>query len=133
MANGKPGRPPKPRSAGEATDQVDRYLDSNLPEYIRRLSDLARQGDRQALIYLVDRRLGKPVERREDSSDKFVKAIERLARKARLVPRADPDSTALPAGHPWDDPDGAVADGAAETEWQVLEPGADADLPGEGT
>lgn len=54
---GKAGRPPKISTmVSRALLQVDR----NLPAIFNSLIQLAIDGDREAQIYLIDRRLGKP-------------------------------------------------------------------------
>ena len=51
------GRPKKPqRLVREALDRVDQ----NLPELFESLIKKALEGDREAAMYLIDRRLGKP-------------------------------------------------------------------------
>jgi len=51
--------------------RVMRRLEENLPSYIDRMEELSRHEDQrtafQATQYLIDRRMGKPTERVEDS------------------------------------------------------------------
>ncbi len=42
-----------------------KLLDAQLPGLISKLNELAEHGDREALIYLIDRRMGKPRQQTE--------------------------------------------------------------------
>ena len=54
----KGGRPPKLKNQIE---RAMKTLDAHLPDLIARLIDLAyTKGDRDALIYLIDRKMGRP-------------------------------------------------------------------------
>ena len=54
----KGGRPPKLKNQIE---RAMKTLDAHLPDLIARLIDLAyAKGDRDALIYLIDRKMGRP-------------------------------------------------------------------------
>jgi len=63
---GRSGRKKKPSTlVNEALDRVDQHL----PELFQSLIDRATQGDREAAIYLIDRRLGKPKQHTDITSD----------------------------------------------------------------
>lgn len=115
---GRRGRPPNPVTPEEAMGQVDAYLDSHLPKYIRKLGELAEKGDRQALTYLIDRRLGKPVERREESGTNIVKALEDLAKR---INRKRRPSAELPEGDRRSLPDGRSETGTVDAVWTEVE------------
>ena len=72
------GRPKKPqRLVREALDRVDQ----NLPQLFESLIKKALEGDREAAMYLIDRRLGKPTV----ISDIKLKGGEELGQGAFLV------------------------------------------------
>jgi len=57
-AKHKGGRPPKLKNQSE---RAMKTLEAQLPDLIARLIDLAyTKGDRDALIYLIDRKMGRP-------------------------------------------------------------------------
>jgi len=93
----------------EAIEQVNAFVDGQLSVLVKKLSDLAAEGDRQALVYLLDRRLGKPGERRDDGSERFLAALEAMARRVGTRSGETADSEDLRA-----DTDGSGASGAAE-------------------
>jgi hypothetical protein len=99
----------KPRSGEEALEQMNAFLDRQLPTYVKKLGDLAAGGDRQALVYLVDRRLGKPMERRDDGSERFLATLEAMARSVGSQSDERTDSADLRP-----EADGPSAAGAAE-------------------
>ena len=57
---GKKGRSGRKKSLSTIMRQVMENDAQNLPNYFQKLSDLALKGDREALMYLLDRHLGKP-------------------------------------------------------------------------
>jgi len=54
---GKAGRKPKPSTL---VNRALALVDKNLPDIFKALIDKALDGDREAQIYLIDRRIGKP-------------------------------------------------------------------------
>ena len=48
------------KAIGTLINEAITNLDQNLPELFEALTKQALEGDREALIYLIDRRLGKP-------------------------------------------------------------------------
>ncbi len=62
LSRGKRNRKPS------LTTQIDlamKQLDASLPGLVAKLNELAEKGDREALIYLIDRRMGKPRQQTE--------------------------------------------------------------------
>jgi len=60
--SGVKGRSGRKGSYGYQLSKALRKIDIRLPELIDKLIERAMDGDREALVYLVDRRLGKPVQ-----------------------------------------------------------------------
>jgi len=58
--SGIKGRSGRRKPLSKQIDEAMKLLDAGLPGLISKLIDKATEGDREALIYLVDRRLGKP-------------------------------------------------------------------------
>ena len=57
---GKIGRSGRKKSLSTIMRQVMENDAYNLPLYFQKVSDLALKGDRESLLYLIDRHLGKP-------------------------------------------------------------------------
>ncbi len=68
--SGKPGRSGRRKAIGKQIDEAIAHLDIELVELIDKLVDKAKEGDREALIYLIDRRMGRP----HQSQDLRIKA-----------------------------------------------------------
>lgn len=104
------GRPPNPKTTEEAIAQTEAYLDAQLPKFVRKLGELAlgspgdpergipaRAPDRQALQYLIDRKLGKVGEMdKADNQEKFLRGLERVAKAVARMRGEESDSPALP-------------------------------------
>lgn len=58
--HGKKGRSGRRKPLGKQIDEAMKLLDAELPGLIQSLINKANNGDREALIYLIDRRMGKP-------------------------------------------------------------------------
>lgn len=58
--SGKKGRSGRKKNLGTQIEESMKLLDEKLPSLILKLNELAEHGDREALIYLIDRRMGKP-------------------------------------------------------------------------
>ncbi len=63
--SGKKGRSGRRKVLGTQIDEAMKLLDASLPGLVAKLSELAEKGDREALIYLIDRRMGKPRQQTE--------------------------------------------------------------------
>jgi len=50
----------RPKSLTTQMNEAMAVIDQELPAIVRQLVEKAKEGDREALIYLIDRRLGKP-------------------------------------------------------------------------
>jgi len=50
----------RPKSFTTQVNEALEVIDRELPQIVMQLVDKAKNGDREALIYLIDRRLGKP-------------------------------------------------------------------------
>jgi hypothetical protein len=59
------GRPAKREKYAGPINRAEKSIAEKLPDLVNRLIDLADEGDRQALMYLLDRILGKPTQREE--------------------------------------------------------------------
>lgn len=57
---GKPGRSGRRKAVGKQIDEAIASLDIELVELVNKLIEKAKDGDREALIYLIDRRMGRP-------------------------------------------------------------------------
>lgn len=68
--SGKPGRSGRRKAIGKQIDEAIAHLDIELVELIDKLVSKAKEGDREALIYLIDRRMGRP----HQSQDLRIKA-----------------------------------------------------------
>ena len=68
--SGKPGRSGRRKAMGKQIDEAIAHLDIELVELIDKLVSKAKEGDREALIYLIDRRMGRP----HQSQDLRIKA-----------------------------------------------------------
>ena len=60
--SGVKGRSGRKGSYAKQLSKALGVIDRELPNLIEKLIDRATNGDREALIYLIDRRLGKPVQ-----------------------------------------------------------------------
>ena len=63
--SGVKGRSGPRKPLGKQIDEAMKRLDEGLPALISRLMKKAEEGDREALIYLIDRRMGKPRQQTE--------------------------------------------------------------------
>ena len=54
------GRSGRRKPLGKQIDEAMQLLDAELPGLVSKLIEKAGEGDRDALIYLIDRRMGKP-------------------------------------------------------------------------
>lgn len=63
--SGVKGRSGRRKPLGKQIDEAMKLLDAGLPGLVSKLIDKATNGDREALIYLIDRRLGKPRQQTE--------------------------------------------------------------------
>lgn len=90
--------PPPRRRGDDIFAEVDRRIDAHLPELIEVLiSQALRERDRQAAMYLVDRRLGRIPDRAQERDQEWLRLIERLAEAreaARAEAREDPEAPA---------------------------------------
>lgn len=59
---GKKGKSGRRKAPGTIVKEAYDIVDSKLPDLFEALIKKAEQGDREALIYLIDRRLGKPTQ-----------------------------------------------------------------------
>ena len=50
----------RPKSLSTQVEEAMAVIDRELPDIVKQLVERARDGDREALIYLIDRRMGKP-------------------------------------------------------------------------
>lgn len=57
---GKKGASGRRKTPATIIKEAYDLIDSNMPSLFDKLYERAMQGDREALIYLIDRRLGKP-------------------------------------------------------------------------
>jgi len=60
--SGVKGRSGRKGSYAKQVSKALGIIDRELPSLIEKLIDKAEKGDREALIYLIDRRLGKPTQ-----------------------------------------------------------------------
>jgi len=58
--SGIKGRSGRRKPLGKQIDEAMKRLDAELPDLVAKLILKASDGDRDALIYLIDRRMGKP-------------------------------------------------------------------------
>ena len=58
--SGKPGRSGRRKAIGKQIDEAIAHLDIELVTLVDKLVERAKEGDREALIYLIDRRMGRP-------------------------------------------------------------------------
>ncbi len=107
----------RPKSLPTILELCNRLLDESLPELFAKLIELAKEGDREALVYCLDRRLGRPkleidnrfsleVSLNADALEKALRPI--LAEQRALIAQYLPQ---LPAGQTvsvW--PDGSIVD-----------------------
>jgi hypothetical protein len=108
-----PGRPPKAKTNAEAAKKANSIFAAAAPELAEELVKLAKRGDRQALMYCLDRALGKPPEKVEHQHDIFVSFLQELV-------QASKPQIEAPATHVIDLPaDGARAlpDGGAASAY----------------
>lgn len=68
--SGKPGRSGRRKAMGKQIDEAIAHLDIELVTLVDKLVERAKEGDREALIYLIDRRMGRP----HQSQDLRIKA-----------------------------------------------------------
>ena len=57
---GKPGRSGRKKVVSTLMNEAMERVDEYIPELFNKLIEKGLQGDREALIYLIDRRMGKP-------------------------------------------------------------------------
>jgi len=57
---GKVGRSGRKKVASTLVNEALERVDERIPELFNKLIEKGLQGDRECLIYLIDRRLGKP-------------------------------------------------------------------------
>jgi len=57
---GKKGRSGPKKSLTRQVNEAMELIDAKLPDIVAKLIKKAEEGDRDALVYLIDRRLGKP-------------------------------------------------------------------------
>ena len=88
-----PGRPKKPKieDASSTKAYVDAFIDAHLPEYLKTLHEAATGRSTKdvkvkinAANLLIERRLGRPIERRESDNDNLIAMVRELAA---LVPK----------------------------------------------
>ena len=75
----KPRPQLKPLDTDRLFESIDAAIDARLPELLKSLMDKAiKDGDRQAIIYLLDRRLGKIPDRSDEKNNDWLKLMTRL-------------------------------------------------------
>ena len=57
---GKVGRSGRKKVASTLVNEALERVDERIPELFNKLVEKGLQGDRECLLYLIDRRLGKP-------------------------------------------------------------------------
>lgn len=79
--SGKRGRSGRPRKPSTLVNEGLERVDQRLPELFEKLIDRALEGDKDCLIYLIDRRLGRP----HQSIDQRIKGQVELTADAYLA------------------------------------------------
>jgi hypothetical protein len=80
---GKKGRSGRKKAVGTLVNEAIDRIDQEMPEIVDKLIQKGLDGDREALIYLVDRRVGKPRQTVETNDNdalfrQFVESQRRL-------------------------------------------------------
>lgn len=86
---GKPGRSGRRKKPNTIVNEAIDNLRKDLPQLFEQLRERALQGDRDSIIYLIDRAIGKPKQQteltggEEIGSSFFVALFEAIARERR--------------------------------------------------
>ena len=90
--SGVKGKSGRKKLASTLIAEALEKVEENLPDIIQKLIDKAMQGDKDALIYLIDRRLGRP----KQETDLRVKGVIAFtAEDYELLTRPKADETRL--------------------------------------